>query len=113
MCSRQSSPIRSRAFVAHCARLFRQHDTPIRPGERSEALIITGPYSWSRNPIYLSMLVSLVGAAVWFGTVTPFLPVVGFFYIMQSQFVMMEERMLLDRFGDEYERYRSKVRRWL
>ena len=55
---------------------------------------------------------ALFGTALWLRTVTPFLPIIGFFWIMQSQFVAMEEQMLLDRFGDEYERYRSRVRRW-
>lgn len=99
--------------VIWTARLFRLHDTPIRPGKVSETLIVTGPYRWSRNPIYLSMILSMLGSALWFGVLTPFLPVIGFFWILQSQFVAMEEQMLLDRFGDEYEKYQRRVRRWL
>ena len=100
-------------LILYCGGLFRRHGTSVRPGDISDALIIHGPYRWSRNPIYMAMGVMLVGSAVWFGTATAFLPLVGFFWIISSQFIAMEEQMLIDRFGDEYHDYRGKVRRWL
>ena len=100
-------------LILYCGGLFRRHGTSVKPGDISEALIIHGPYRWSRNPIYMAMVVALVGSAVWFGNATAFLPLIGFFWIISSQFIAMEEQMLIDRFGDEYRDYRDKVRRWL
>lgn len=99
--------------VAYSAGLFRRDRTPIHPGRVPEVLIIRGPYRWSRNPIYLAMVVTLIGFAVWLGTAVPFLAVAGFVWIIQSRFVAMEERMLRERFGDEYESYCRRVRRWI
>jgi len=99
-------------LILYCAGLFHRSGTPIEPGRVSESLIIRGPYRWSRNPIYASMFVVLVGTAVWFGNATAFLPLVGFLWIISSQFVTLEEQMLIDRFGEEYHEYRSRVRRW-
>ncbi len=103
----------SAGVVAYAAGLFRRERTPILPGEVPESLIARGPYRWSRNPIYLGMVATSTGFAVWLGTTVPFLPVVAFLGIIQTRFVAMEEKMLLERFGDDYESYRSKVRRWL
>lgn len=101
------------AMILYCAGLFRRGDTSIKPGDISDALIIHGPYRWSRNPIYASMVIALLGTATWFGNATAFLPVVGFLWIISSQFIAIEEQMLIDRFGNEYEAYRDRVRRWL
>ena len=100
-------------LIAYCAGLFHRTGTTIEPGHVSDALIIRGPYRWSRNTIYASMLVALLGIAVWFGNVTAFLPLVGFHWVISSQFIALEEEMLVDRFGDEYHEYRANVRRWL
>lgn len=97
----------------YCAGLFHRSGTTIEPGHVSDALIIRGPYRWSRNPIYASMFIALVGTAIWFGNLTAFLPLIGFYWIISSQFIALEEEMLIDRFGDQYHEYRGKVRRWL
>jgi len=101
------------ALIFYCVGLFHRSGTTIEPGDVSEALVIRGPYRWSRNPIYASMFVVLVGTAVWFGNATAFLPLVGFHWVISSQFIALEEQMLIERFGDEYHEYRGKVRRWL
>jgi len=100
-------------LILYCAGLFHRSGTTIEPGHVSEALIIRGPYRWSRNPIYASMFIALVGTAVWFGNLTAFLPLIGFHWIISSQFIALEEEMLIERFGDDYREYRDQVRRWL
>ena len=92
---------------------FRLHRTTIEPGKESSALIMRGPYRWSRNPIYLAMALLLLAAAIRLACASAFLPVVGFVWVISVQFIAMEERMLLDRFGGDYEAYRDRVRRWL
>lgn len=92
---------------------FHLHRTTIEPGAESSALIRRGPYRWSRNPIYLAMAILLLAAAIRLSCATALLPIAGFVWVISVQFIAMEERMLLDRFGPDYEDYCGKVRRWL
>lgn len=94
-------------------RQFTRHQTTVKPFERSTALVTSFPFSVSRNPMYLGLTMMLLGVALLLGTVSPLLPVVGFALLMDRFFVGVEERMLADSFGDEWERYRAQVRRWL
>lgn len=93
--------------------MFARAGTAIKPFEESTKLIIVGPYRFTRNPIYLSMVTLLVGTAVLLGSLTPFLVVPAFFFIIKRDFVPVEEAMLATTFGAEYDAYRSRVRRWL
>jgi protein-S-isoprenylcysteine O-methyltransferase Ste14 len=100
-------------LIVSCAVLFYRYRTPIEPGAVSQALIVRGPYRWSRNPIYVGMTIMLCGSAVRFGNLTAFLPVVGFVWVISTRFIVMEESMLRERFAGEYEAYCVRVRRWL
>lgn len=91
---------------------MRRGGASIPTGEPTDQLIFTGPYRFSRNPIYLSM-VALVGAlAVWANS----LWFVGLAFIMVVLLnwgvISREEQYLEQKFGEAYERYRSTVRRW-
>ena len=92
---------------------FRRHRTTVIPFSRSEALIQTGPFRWSRNPIYLGEAVILAGACVKFGHILPWL-VLPVFVIGVNRFIIKwEEAALLARFGDVYSTYCQQTRRWL
>ncbi len=93
--------------------MFTRAGTPIRPYEESKKLVVSGPFRFTRNPIYLSMTTFLVGAAIALGSLTPFFVVPLFFFIISRDFVPMEEAMLAKTFGAEYDAYRARVRRWL
>lgn len=95
------------------ALLFPKHGTTIKPFEESTALLTEGPYRYSRNPIYLGMILVLVGVAVLLGTRTPLLAIPLFFVLITNQFIVNEEAMLEERFGEAYRDYRQRVRRWL
>ena len=85
---------------------------PQRPGDTS-ALVTSGVYQLSRNPMYLGFLLMLAGWAFWLenGLSAMFLP--GYFaYIDQFQ-IGPEEEALLSAFGAEYREYQESVRRWL
>ena len=86
---------------------FGKAGTPIKPFEESTHLVTSGMYRVTRNPMYL------LGVAVLFGTVTPFLPVPVFVWIIRTKFVKFEEVLLEETFGDEYVEYKKRVRRWL
>lgn len=92
--------------------LFLHHGTPARPFTESTALVTTGPYRASRNPIYLGLTLILVSVAVFLGTASPWLAVASFVLIIRRQFVLREEALLRARFGAEYEAWCRRVRRW-
>ena len=93
--------------------LFRRHDTTIKPGEVSTALVTGGPFRVTRNPMYVGMTATLLGVAVVCGTLSPFVPVPLFWWIIDRRFIRMEEAMLAATFGEEYANYKQRVRRWL
>ena len=95
------------------AAAFRRHRTTIIPFRESSALLTAGPFRLSRNPIYLGMIVSLVGVALLTGAATPYVVVVAVALIMHFGFVRREERMMEARFGDAFRDYAGQVRRWL
>jgi len=100
-------------ITAIAARAFARAGTPIIPFEPSTALVAGGLYRVTRNPMYLGLVVILLGAGVLFGTVSPFLTIPVFVWIIQKMFIEAEERFLEGIFGAQYLAYKSKVRRWL
>lgn len=96
-----------------CSRQFEQRGTTVKPFEESQALIVDGPFRYSRNPMYLGMGLILVGIAVLLGTLTPFLALPVFVWLVSVRFIVPEERALAQRFGSEYLDYKKKVRRWV
>ncbi len=100
-------------FIVVSARLFDKLDTTIKPFEESTALVVTGPFKYSRNPMYLGMVGVLIGLAVVLGTATPVVVIPVFAWLITRRFVQEEEAALEARFGDDYTEYRNRVGRWL
>lgn len=96
-----------------CRALFLQNRTTLSPYESPAVLITTGPFRFSRNPVYLAMAMILSGSAVFMGTIAPFLFPLLFIVIIDVLFIPDEERMLEERFGGEYREYKQNVRRWV
>lgn len=101
------------ALALSAARLFRRAATPIEPWETPSALVAVGPYRFTRNPMYLGLALSLLGLAIWLGTLTPFLVVPLFAWVITVRFIRREEQRLETRFGDQYRAYKARVRRWI
>ena len=76
-------------------------------------IVDTGPYRFTRNPIYLGMMLGLIGEAIAFNSVWPLVSLVPFALVIRYGVVAREESYLECKFGDRYGRYRSRVRRWL
>jgi protein-S-isoprenylcysteine O-methyltransferase Ste14 len=85
---------------------------PMRP-ERSSHLVTTGVFAWSRNPIYLADLLALVAVALWIGHLFAFAGCALFVAWINRYQIAPEEAALSERFGDDYRRYRHRVRRWI
>jgi protein-S-isoprenylcysteine O-methyltransferase Ste14 len=93
--------------------LFRRAHTTLIPGQESAALVTSGPFRLSRNPIYVSMVMLLLGACVYAGSLSTFAVIPVFAAIIQTWTIVGEEAMLTQRFGESYTQYCRKVRRWL
>jgi protein-S-isoprenylcysteine O-methyltransferase Ste14 len=98
---------------AWAAVLFRRAGTNIRPFLPSTALVLSGPYKYTRNPMYLGMAGILLGAAVFMGSLTPFIVIPGFMALITERFIVPEEAKLEAAFGRDYLDYKARVRRWL
>ena len=94
-------------------RTFRAAGTPV-PGNRPTTTIVrTGPYRFSRNPIYLAFSALQVGIALWVGSLWLLITLVPALALMSFWVIPREERYLGARFSSEYRSYKSSVRRWL
>jgi protein-S-isoprenylcysteine O-methyltransferase Ste14 len=98
---------------ATAAGAFRRAGTPVVPFEPSTALVTGGLYRFTRNPMYLGLVLSLLGVTILFGSLGAMLPVPVFVWILQTQFIEGEERFLEEIFGERYLAYKQRVRRWL
>ena len=92
---------------------FRAAVTPVRGIERTSTIVRTGPYRFSRNPIYLSHILLILGLSVWLNDLwllVTLVPAVVFIAVV----VIPREESFLDRnFNDQYSSYKATVRRWL
>ncbi|WP_445502027.1 methyltransferase family protein [Microvirga sp. G4-2] len=84
------------------------------PTNRPTTTIVeTGPYRFTRNPIYLGMFLGLIGLSIAFDNLWLLLMLVPFAIIIRYGVVAREEVYLERKFGDVYRGYRARVRRWL
>ena len=83
---------------------------PIRP---ATALVTTGPFAHTRNPMYVSLALVTLGLGVLLATWWPIILLAPTLLIVQTFVIQPEERYLRRRFGADYEAYTRRVRRWL
>lgn len=94
---------------------FRKAKTTIDPTrpQKASALVTSGVYRFTRNPMYVGLLLLLTGWSVYLSAVLPFVCLPLFVLYMTRFQIIPEERALRSRFGDEYVSYVRRVRRWL
>ncbi|MGH9535808.1 MAG: methyltransferase family protein [Terriglobales bacterium] len=93
--------------------LFRRQRTTTTPGEISAAFVTEGPYRWSRNPMYVGILLAYIGEACVLAQIAPLATLVLAVAYLRGVVVPLEESRLSETFGQPYAQYRSRVRRWL
>jgi len=93
--------------------LFKRADTGVVPFSKSTALVTSGVYHFTRNPMYLGMALILAGGALKLGSLGAWIPVPVFMAIIQNQFIRNEEIFLTAIYGDEFKQYCQHVRRWI
>lgn len=101
------------AMLIVSAGAFARAETAIIPFQPSSHLVTGGFYRFTRNPMYLGMLLVLLGADLLMGSLSSFLLLPLFMLVIQRRFIRHEEALLEATFGEEYRRYRARVRTWL
>jgi protein-S-isoprenylcysteine O-methyltransferase Ste14 len=92
---------------------FRAAGTPVPARKPTTAIVRTGPYRFSRNPIYLAFSLLQLGLAIWVGSWWLVATLAAAIALIHYVVVPREERYLEARFGAEYGDYKAAVRRWL
>ena len=92
---------------------FSRAGTPVQGYKPTTALVTTGIYRWTRNPIYVGMFLIYCGIGLAAQSPWVLLIVVPLVIVMRYGVVAREEAYLERRFGDEYRAYKARVRRWL
>jgi len=94
-------------------RALRAAGTPVPGNQPTTSIVPTGPYRFSRNPIYLSFLVGQLGIALWISSTWMVATLILAAALVSRVVVPREERYLERRFGQQYSSYRDSVRRWI
>ncbi len=94
-------------------RAFKKIGTTVKPFEVSTTLVTSGVFRYSRNPMYLGMVMILTGVAFLLGALSPFIIIPIFAITMDRVFIVSEENMLDQRFGGKWQQYKENVRRWI
>lgn len=94
---------------------FRRARTTFNPlaPQRARTVVTSGVYRHTRNPMYLGMLIVLAGWAVWLGNAAAWLGLPLSVALLTVLQIRPEERILAERFGEDFKRYAARVRRWI
>lgn len=94
---------------------FRRHRTTVNPlkPQAASALVSTGVYAFTRNPMYLGMLVVLVAWGLYLSNLAAAVLVPLFVPCLNRLQILPEERVLRARFGAAFDAYAARVRRWI
>jgi protein-S-isoprenylcysteine O-methyltransferase Ste14 len=92
---------------------FRAAGTPVPGNKLTTAIVRSGPYRFSRNPIYLAFSLLHLGIAIWVNSLWLVATLIASVAVMARVVIPREEQYLERRFGTEYLDYKKSVRRWL
>lgn len=93
---------------------FRRSRTSVNPHapQRASTLVVDGPYRFTRNPMYLALALMLLAWCAWLANPVSLIgPALFAAYLTRWQ-IIPEERVMREKFGEDYQRYRARVRRW-
>lgn len=94
---------------------FYQAKTTINPHkpEKSSALVTSGIFRVSRNPMYLSLVIWLCAWMLFITTLWGIAVIIGFVCYLTEFQIKPEERCLAEKFGEQFQQYQQRVRRWI
>lgn len=85
---------------------------PLNP-HKASTLVVDGLYRISRNPMYLGLLLILCGIALWLGSPLNLLILALFVWVLNELQIKPEEEAMAKLFGEQWQQYRARVRRWI
>lgn len=94
-------------------REFRAAGTSVRGSKRSVTIVRTGPYGFSRNPIYVAFVLLVLGLALWLNNLWLLVALAGLASFLSIVIIPREEQFLERNFQAQYSEYKASVRRWL
>lgn len=100
-------------LAASALLLFRRAGTSPIPHKPTTALVVRGPYRFTRNPMYVSLAALYLGLGLLVNSLWPLLCFPVVIGMVERWVIVREEAYLERRFGDAYRAYRRRVRRWL
>ena len=93
--------------------LFSKIDTEIHTFKKPDKLVTNGFFQYSRNPIYISFVMILIGLNIVLGSLSPFVIIVIFILVTNFWYIPFEEKRMQEQFGEEYKNYKKAVNRWI
>ena len=95
--------------IVYLLGIFKKEETAILPDGDPEVLLTQGPYKYSRNPIYISMTIILIGSAMLYNSLSVFIIPILFMIMVKKIWIDYEESKLKKIFGQEYLNYQKKI----
>src|ERR1700722_16321129 len=95
------------------AAIFQARETTRNPWGEPTIFVVVPPYTWTRNPMYLGLAMTLFGLAIFFGSIVMLLAPAAFVALIDRMVIPREEETMERRFGQEYRDYTYRVRRWI
>ena len=93
--------------------MFHRHKTSLEPWKPTTRVLAHGPYAYSRNPIYVAFCFLAIGIGLSQNSLWMTLSFIPSVFVVFHTAIAKEEKYLEKKFGEEYRRYKEKVRRWL
>ena len=92
---------------------FRRHNTVVDPRGKVVTVVSSGPFRYTRNPMYVSLMLLYIAGALAIGNVWVVILVAPVFLALHYGVIIPEEQYLKAAFGEQYTEYRGRVRRWI
>ena len=100
-------------FIGWARREMARAGTEPNPAKPATALVVSGPFRLTRNPMYISLTTFYLGLSLAVNALWPLVLLPAVLFVMQRGVVEREERYMERKFGEPYRAYRARVRRWL
>jgi len=100
-------------LTTYCLGEFLRLETGIMPDRPARRVVSSGPYAWSRNPMFVGFALIYTGASLIIPSIWPLLLLPATVAYTSSAVIRHEEAYMRERFGEEFDSYTARVNRWI